>query len=116
MQMEPNRPLQLLRNAGIIVYKEHVVKPMLLPHAKRAWAFSTADDNFILWIYEFEEQNKMDSAMSYIQEQLISHQQVLDFAQNGEFLLVIAPKSQGKEIQQDYKTVACILQAFSGQE
>jgi hypothetical protein len=39
----------------------------------------------------------------------------LDFAQNGKFLLVIAPKSQGKGIQQDYKTVDYTLQAFSGQ-
>jgi hypothetical protein len=115
MQLEPNRPLQLLRNAGIIVHEEHAAKPIPLPHAKQAWVFSTADGRFTLWIYEFEDQDEMDLAMSYVEEQLIAQRQVLDFAQNGEFLLVLALRAQGEEMPEDRQAVARILQAFSGE-
>lgn len=114
MRSEQNRPLELLRNAGIVVHEEVVANATPIPHSRRAWAFSAAEGRLGLWLYEFEGQDDIDSAMLMVEETLINQHKALDFAQNGEFLLVVFLGPIG-EMLRDRQAASRILQAFSGE-
>ena len=115
MQSEPTRPLKLLRNSGIVVEKDLTTAPAAIAHAKKDWAFRTHSGQLGLWLYEFEGQNEMEAAMSQVQKEWMSAGRAMDFAQNGEFLLVVVPGTHGRELAPDRQDVARIVQAFSGE-
>ncbi|MBM4317554.1 MAG: hypothetical protein FJ116_08755 [Deltaproteobacteria bacterium] len=115
MLPEPTRPLQLLKSAKIALQKDPAAQPAELPKAKQAWTYATADGRLGLWLYEYSSQDDLDEGMTHVDEQLVPAGRAMDFAQNGEWLLVITLKASREKEPDDREAMGKLLQAFSGE-
>ncbi len=111
MSQEPRRMHVLLDEAGIPYAPDPAIKPLSLPDALDIWKYTTSEGKVRLWVYRFKDQEHLDRAMDVAEQAGRQGPGRIDFAQNGQLLLVTwFEKEASREISSRF------LQAFAGEE